>query len=184
MEAKLVVVRGKASKGDIALKLPTVIGRSREADLTVAHPTISRKHCEIYEEGGTLRLRDLGSLNGTFLGKRQIKETELAPDDEFSLGPLTFRVVYQRSGAAALAPASPVGEAAGEGVPDFVLQDEDIAPEKATLQATPARANGAPSKNDDDILDFLIDEEPQAKKAGGDGGTDDDELDQFFKQLG
>ncbi|MFH1265802.1 MAG: FHA domain-containing protein, partial [Planctomycetota bacterium] len=64
MDAKLVIVGGKANKSQVSVKLPTVIGRSREADLTVAHPMISRKHCELYEVDGLVRIRDLGSLNG------------------------------------------------------------------------------------------------------------------------
>ena len=64
MDAKLVIVGGKANKGPISLKLPTVIGRSREADLTVAHPMISRQHCRLFEVDGLLKIRDLGSLNG------------------------------------------------------------------------------------------------------------------------
>ncbi len=49
-EAKLIVVGGKASKRDVALELPTTIGRSRQADLTVAHAMVSRQHCELFEE--------------------------------------------------------------------------------------------------------------------------------------
>jgi len=52
MDAKLIVVGGKANKSEIKLQLPTIIGRSRDADLTMAHPMVSRQHCEIYEEGG------------------------------------------------------------------------------------------------------------------------------------
>jgi predicted component of type VI protein secretion system len=205
MEAKLVVVRGKASKGHIALKLPTVIGRSREADLTVAHPTISRKHCEIFEDAGGLRIRDLGSLNGTFVGKKQVKDSELSPNDEFSVGPLTFRVLYEREGKAAAAkPSAPTAASSdSEEIPDFMLQDESegeadyalrddqpTAPKKDSGQPAHARTNGtppskeAPPSKEDDVLDFLLDEEPNAKPGGGEKGADDDELDQFFKQLG
>ncbi len=94
MEAKLIVVGGKASKAKIALKLPTVIGRSREAGLTIAHPMISRRHCEVFEADGLLMVRDLGSLNGTVVGGQRVKESPLPPDAEFTVGPLTFRAEY------------------------------------------------------------------------------------------
>lgn len=107
MRAKLVVVGGKANKSQVSLKVPGTIGRSREADLTVAHPMVSRRHCEIVESGGVLKIRDLGSLNGTFVRKKQIREAELRPNDEFTVGPLTFRVEYDPRLAAAPPNASP-----------------------------------------------------------------------------
>ncbi len=117
MEAKLVIVGGKANKRDVRLKLPTVIGRSREADLTVAHPMISRRHCQLSEADGQLRLKDLGSLNGTLVGGERIDgEVVLRPDDEFTVGPLTFRVEYEY---AAEQPEVPPSVDADQETPDF-----------------------------------------------------------------
>ena len=127
MQAKLVIVSGKANKRDVLLKLPTVIGRSREADLTVAHPMVSRKHCELFEVDGLLKIRDLGSLNGTLVAGERIKETELRPEDEFTVGPLTFRVEYDYAGEIA---AAPTAGGVAEEVPDFqILGDEENLPE-------------------------------------------------------
>ena len=98
MELKLVVVGGKANKGAVTLKPPVVIGRSRQAELTVAHPMISRRHCEIFEVDGLLMIRDLGSLNGTVVEGQRIQESPLCPGNEFCLGPLTFRVEYEYEG--------------------------------------------------------------------------------------
>ena len=97
MRATLIVVGGKASKGRVSLDLPIVIGRSRSSDLTVAHPMISRRHCEIYDSSGLLMVRDLDSLNGTLVAGQKISEAALRPDDEFTVGPLTFRVDYEYS---------------------------------------------------------------------------------------
>lgn len=97
MLATLIVVGGKATKGKVPLDLPMVIGRSRSADLTVAHPMVSRRHCEIYDSSGLLMVRDLDSLNGTLVAGRKISEAALRPNDEFSVGPLTFRVDYEYS---------------------------------------------------------------------------------------
>ena len=117
MEAKLIVVGGKASKNHVTLRLPATIGRSREAGLTIAHPMVSRQHCEIFEADGMLRIRDLGSLNGTFIGARQIIEAPLRPNDEFTVGPLTFRISYECAGDVTAAEPSPPGVVSGQAAP-------------------------------------------------------------------
>jgi hypothetical protein len=136
MQVKLVIVGGKASKSQVSVKLPTVIGRSREADLTVAHPMISRKHCELYESNGLVMIRDLGSLNGLYLGSAQVRDAALSPNDEFTVGPLTFRVEY--------APA-PRGEPAGsattieegpeERPPEPIAEIGDVGPDFDAAEA-------------------------------------------------
>jgi len=108
MDAKLVIVGGKANKTQVSLKLPSIVGRSREADLTIAHPMVSRQHCEIYEDNGLLMVRDLGSLNGTFVRQQRITQAvPVYPNDELTVGPLTFRAEYEYVGEIATAPTPP-----------------------------------------------------------------------------
>ena len=54
--------------------------------------TVSRRHAELLAEGGRFTIRDLGSLNGTFVNRRRIESTELEDDDEVQIGKyrLTF----------------------------------------------------------------------------------------------
>src|SRR5688572_27386050 len=99
MEAKLVVVGGKANMGEVKLRLPMTIGRGRKADLIISHPTVSRIHCELYEKEGSLVVRDNGSSNGTFIDDRQIKEAVIEPGQVLKIGPLSFRAEYEWSGA-------------------------------------------------------------------------------------
>jgi len=106
MHVRLIIVGGKANKSRVSVELPTVIGRSREADLTIAHPMISRKHCELYEVKGLAMIRDLGSLNGLFVGGTQVSEAALHPNAEFSVGPLTFRIEYAYADQMATMPES------------------------------------------------------------------------------
>ena len=120
MNAKLIVVIGNTTKREVELHLPSVLGRSREADVTVAHPLISRRHCEISENDGLLMLRDLASLNGTMIGGRRIELAPLLPDAEFTIGPLTFRVLYEYDGDL-------------ESVPDTRYADELEEPIEAAL---------------------------------------------------
>ena len=111
MQAKLIVVGGKASKREVLLKLPSTIGRSREAAVTVAHPMVSRKHCETYAVDGLIMIRDLGSLNGTYVAGQRVREAPLPPEQEFTVGPLTFRIRYEYSGDLSnLPPIVPMAE--------------------------------------------------------------------------
>ena len=106
MKAKLLVVVGNTTKREVNLRLPAVLGRSREADITVAHPLISRRHCELSEDNGLLMLRDLASLNGTMIGGRRVESAALLPKAEFTIGPLTFRVLYKYGGDPDMVPAT------------------------------------------------------------------------------
>jgi len=142
MEAKLVIVSGKTNKRDVKLKLPTVIGRSREADLTIAHPMISRRHCQLWEADGFIKIKDLGSLNGTYVyGKRIDQEVLLRPNDEFTIGPLTFRVEYEAPAGAIEPP--PVHEETPEYIPPLPMPPSEPAP--AALE-TPELAETPPEE--------------------------------------
>ncbi len=142
MEVTLIVIRGKVGRDEIAFHPPAVMGRSREADLTVAHPMISRQHCELYEVNGLLMVRDLGSLNGTVVGDRKVVESALCPDDRFSVGPFTFQVQYQYAGDRDAVPRPKLAEpdkgewpteaaAGGERAPDGPPVFSEIAPTPA-----------------------------------------------------
>jgi predicted component of type VI protein secretion system len=96
LNAKLTVVGGAAKAAEINLKLPTTIGRGRDATLTLPHPLVSRKHCEIFERDGKLYVRDLKSLNGTFIDSERIDGiAELSPEQLLTIGTVTFRAQYQ-----------------------------------------------------------------------------------------
>lgn len=93
MELTISIFIGGILKGKKTLRTPCLIGRSKEAGLTVAHPSMSRKHCELYEDGGTLYLRDNSSLNGTLFDGEYIEDPiPLEFGDEFTVGELVFRV--------------------------------------------------------------------------------------------
>lgn len=101
MKARLVVVGGEAKAGEFDLKLPTIVGRGREVSLTLPHPLVSREHCEIYESNGRLFVRDLGSLNGTFINNLRIEgEAELPAGELLTIGTVTFRADYAVSASA------------------------------------------------------------------------------------
>ena len=94
MDAKLVLVGGDANPAEVKLRLPVIIGRGRHATLILPHPLVSRKHCEIVEYEGYLIVKDLGSLNGTYVNQRRVQQAILPPGGVLTLGPLSFRAVY------------------------------------------------------------------------------------------
>jgi pSer/pThr/pTyr-binding forkhead associated (FHA) protein len=96
MEVKLVVVAGEAPAAEYPVQLPATIGRSRMADVKVGHPLVSRKHCELFAaDDGMLMIRDMGSLNGTFVGDARIGQpTPLPPGAVLTVGAVTFQAVY------------------------------------------------------------------------------------------
>jgi len=94
MEAKLVIIEGEGKGKEYALAPPAILGRSKNAAITVAHPLASRQHCEVYEREGDLVVRDLGSLNGTFIGETRIAEEVLRPGELLTVGGVTFQAVY------------------------------------------------------------------------------------------
>ena len=60
------------------------IGRTDEADITIGKSTISARHAQIAYKDNAFYLMDLGSRNGTYLGKtkqRITSEVQLKNDD-------------------------------------------------------------------------------------------------------
>lgn len=63
-----------------------LIGKSREADITIDYSYVSRKHARITCEDGAYYIEDLDSTNGTFVNDTEIEEkTEIKPGDMITL---------------------------------------------------------------------------------------------------
>jgi FhaA, N-terminal domain/FHA domain len=70
------------------------VGRSRQCDVTLDDPNVSRTHAEIRPRGGSWVLTDLGSTNGSRLNGRRLDGSEvLKPGDEIELG--TSRIRFE-----------------------------------------------------------------------------------------
>jgi Protein of unknown function (DUF3662)/FHA domain len=68
------------------------IGRSRQSDVVLNDPNISRQHAEIRPRGGSWVLADLGSTNGSRLNGRTVERPEvIRPGDEIELGSTQLR---------------------------------------------------------------------------------------------
>jgi len=65
------------------------LGRGSKADIELPDPSVSRRHAEISVEGEEIRVRDLGSTNGTRVNGKQITAwRQVRVGDEIQLGDL------------------------------------------------------------------------------------------------
>jgi len=72
--------------------LPFRIGRSADLQLVLPSAHVSKRHAEIYSDGVALRVRDLGSRNGTFLNREQVTDAVLHDGDVLHFGDFEFRL--------------------------------------------------------------------------------------------
>jgi FHA domain-containing protein len=63
-----------------------LMGRSRDCDLVIDDPNVSRRHAELRREGDTWIVADLGSTNGVKVNGRRVEHAVLKPGDEITLG--------------------------------------------------------------------------------------------------
>jgi hypothetical protein len=63
-----------------------VIGRSKDADIQVADPNVSRRHAEVRQEGATYWLIDLDSTNGVESKGKRVKRLKLEDGTTFTVG--------------------------------------------------------------------------------------------------
>jgi len=63
-----------------------LLGRSRECDVQVEDPNVSRRHAELRQEGSTYWIVDLDSTNGVEVNGRRVKRAKLEPGDVFTVG--------------------------------------------------------------------------------------------------
>src|SRR4029077_17980699 len=92
-QALLVVQRGPNAASKLLLdKEVTGAGRYPESDIFLDDVTVSRRHAEIRRDDGHFFVKDLGSLNGTYVNLQRVEEAELADGDELQIGKfkLTF----------------------------------------------------------------------------------------------
>jgi EAL domain-containing protein (putative c-di-GMP-specific phosphodiesterase class I) len=72
--------------------LPFRIGRAAGLQLVLPAAQVSKAHAEIYSDGVTLRVRDLGSRNGTFVNRQPAADAPLHESDILHVGDYEFRV--------------------------------------------------------------------------------------------
>ena len=89
----LVVKRGPNAGSRYVLEGSAVTaGRSPDSDIFLDDVTVSRRHASFVPSGSSYEVRDVGSLNGTYLNRERIDSAPLSNGDEVQIG--KFRLVF------------------------------------------------------------------------------------------
>ena len=89
----LVVRRGPNAGSRFVLDAEvTALGRHPDSDIFLDDITVSRRHCEIERTDSGYVVRDVGSLNGTYLNQRRIEQATIGNGDELQVG--KFKLVF------------------------------------------------------------------------------------------
>ena len=92
-QALLVVKRGPNAGSKFLIdKDVTTAGRHPESDIFLDDVTVSRRHAEVRRKELRFEIRDQGSLNGTYVNRDRVENTQLANGDEIQIG--KFKLVF------------------------------------------------------------------------------------------
>ncbi len=77
-------------------KAETLIGRDGQYDLSINDPRMSRSHARIIKQGRDgIRIKDLGSTNGTFVNSRRVRDFKLGDGDKITVGSTVFKFIHK-----------------------------------------------------------------------------------------
>jgi len=89
----LVIIRGRNLGSAYPLGVGEIsIGRDPKSDIFLDDITVSRKHATIITDDEGSTVMDVGSLNGTYVNKKQIDKKTLEDKDEVQIG--KFKLVF------------------------------------------------------------------------------------------
>jgi hypothetical protein len=74
----------------------TAIGRHPDSDIFLDDITVSRRHVVVERDDDGYTLRDVGSLNGTYVNRKRVDEARLRYGDEVQIG--LFRLIFVLGG--------------------------------------------------------------------------------------
>ncbi|HXI34757.1 MAG TPA: FHA domain-containing protein, partial [Gemmatimonadales bacterium] len=86
-----------STTGDQSIELQPgralVVGRAVTSDVPIYDPTISRRHAEVALSDRGVKVKDLGSSNGTFLNGARVTDAEASANDIVTFGKVAFKVI-------------------------------------------------------------------------------------------
>lgn len=93
IQREIAVLSWNGQRHEIT-KRKVVIGRSKDADIRVDDPNVSRRHAELEQEGATWWVVDLDSTNGVEVRGRRVKRLKLEDGTRFTIG--STEIVFSR----------------------------------------------------------------------------------------
>ncbi len=91
--ALLVVRRGQNSGSRFPLEAEvTTVGRHPDSDIFLDDVTVSRRHAEFLRDETGFTVRDVGSLNATYVNRERIDSARLSSGDEVQIG--KYRLLF------------------------------------------------------------------------------------------
>ncbi len=95
--AVVVILSGDAAGTELEINQPNVsMGRGSESHWKFPDDAMSKEHAALEFANGGIRLRDLGSMNGTYLNESEVKAADLKSGDRFQLGQHVFQFVLEK----------------------------------------------------------------------------------------
>ena len=92
----LIVLYPQSQFAQIPLERGTVVlGRGQDADIRFEDELISRRHCALSFDGGSVTVEDLGSTNGTFVDGNYVHRQILNSDNRLQIGKMVLKVAYK-----------------------------------------------------------------------------------------
>jgi len=93
MNVVLVFFKPDGQRRDLPITRPTtVLGRGAECSMRIPVSQVSRQHCELSQNNGSIKLKDLGSSNGTYVNGKRVLESKIKAGDRVQIGPVMFTV--------------------------------------------------------------------------------------------
>jgi adenylate cyclase len=157
-----------AKSGNLCIEISPgrtlVVGRTADCDVPVPDPTVSRRHAELDLTESGLRLRDLGSTNGTFVDGKRVHDAMALPGAQIAFGKVDFELQAPEPGpAAGDAQQSGLGEEALDGTIVRQMRVPGAADIAAQLADAPAGGSvlrigsASPADRQEKKLALLID---------------------------
>ena len=147
MNVDLLVYKDGQPLKTVSVTLPAIIGRGKDVTFTIKHPLLSRKHCEVFEESGSVQVRDLASLNGTFVnGSRVDGIAAVDSGSQLKLGAVVMEVQYNGASSEDTIASDQATSGEAFDLDAVVTADTEVmAGSPAAEEATPAAEEATPA---------------------------------------
>jgi predicted component of type VI protein secretion system len=170
LTVELKVLEGRQQGKTIPLNVRQfLIGREEDCHLRPNSDLVSRHHCVFTVDDFTVRLRDLGSTNGTFVNGERIQgQVVLKPGDHVAVGKLSFEIVVRKAAAVAVPAAAGSDDSSSSVVTDAPATTPGVESMETSLNVTDTvEIPVAPPGDDTTVLEKFVPPDPAQQQPQG-----------------